>query len=278
MASFTHVIVDNEGWAHSNALHTGHFPRLLWQMLRAFDYTEPPQYSGHESSLLGTERCQMIVKIPACPARLDWDSWQLTVYGRKLADSWEIAARKAIEEFSEKHNAEVIDTPYSVFPLRDETTQAYTDRVNRNLNIMMPDYSVRTALSFSYSSALSNMYEQLREENAICRSKAREAHLHEQHMIGTQDKIKTLKAKSRARKIRIQELQEELENRTQMVQHLEGQLQQAQEWIEDAQAQVQAAAEMEADAAEEEPEEEEEEEDPEEIEGVSGVESGPGTP
>ena len=73
-------------------------------------------------------------------------------------------------------------------------------------------------------------------------------------------------------------MQEELENRTQMVQHLEGQLQQAQEWIEDAQAQVQAAAEMEADAAEEEPEEEEEEEDPEEIEGVSGVESGPGTP
>ena len=52
MASFTHVIVDNEGWAHSNALHTGHFPCLMWQMLRAFDYTEPPQYSGHESSLL----------------------------------------------------------------------------------------------------------------------------------------------------------------------------------------------------------------------------------
>ena len=41
MASFTHVIVDAEGWAYSNAIHTGHFPRLLWQMLRAFDYTEP---------------------------------------------------------------------------------------------------------------------------------------------------------------------------------------------------------------------------------------------
>ena len=166
----------------------------------------------------------MIVKIPACPARLEWDSWQLTVYTRKLADSWDIAARKAIE-FSEKHNAEVMDTPYSVIPLKDETTQAYADRVNRNLNYMMPDYNVRTALSFSYSSALISMYEQLREENAIWRSKAREAHIHEQNMIGAQDKIKTLKAKSRARKIRIQELHEELENRTQMVQHLEGQLQ-----------------------------------------------------
>ena len=41
---------------------------------------------------------------------------------------------------------------------------------------------------------------------------------------------------------------------------------------------MQAVADMEAEAAEEEPEEEEEEEDPEEIEGVSRVESGPGTP
>ena len=183
--------------------------------------------------MLGTERCQMIVKIPACPARLEWDSWQLTVYGRKLTDSWEIAARKAIEEFSEKHNAEIMDTPYSVIPLKDETTQAYADRVNRNMNYMMPDYNVRTALSFSYSSGLINMYEQLREENVIWRSKDREAHIHEQNMIGTQNKIKTLKAKSRARKIRIQEKHEELENRTQMVQHLEGQLQQAHELIED---------------------------------------------
>ena len=94
--------------------------------------------------------------------------------------------------------------------------------MNRNLNYMMLDYNIRTALSFSYSSALINMYEQLCEENAIWRSKAREAHIHEQNMTGAQNKIKILKAKSRARKIRIQELHEELENRTQMVQHLEG--------------------------------------------------------
>jgi len=59
-------VVDAEGWAHSNALHTGHFPRLLWEMLMAFGYTEPPQYTGRESSLLGTMRCHMIVKIPPC--------------------------------------------------------------------------------------------------------------------------------------------------------------------------------------------------------------------
>jgi hypothetical protein len=97
MADFTHVVMDAEGWVHSNALHTGHFARLLWEMLMAFGYTEPPQYTGHESSLLGTAHCHTIVKIPPCPSHLDWESWQSTVFGRKLADSWEIAARKAIE-------------------------------------------------------------------------------------------------------------------------------------------------------------------------------------
>jgi len=223
----------------------------------------------------------MIVKIPPCPAHLDWESWQLTVYGRRMEDSWEAAARRAIEEFSERHNAEVMDTPYSVIPLRDETTQAYTDRVNRNLSYMTPDYNIKTAISFSYSSALINQCEKLRKENAICRHKVREAHIHEQNMTSALDKIKTVKAKSRARKIRIQELNEELENRTQMVEHLEGQLQEAHELVNDVQAQVQAIADQAAAEAEEEDpeeEEEEEEEDPEEIQGESGVESGPGTP
>ena len=88
-----------------------------------------------------------------------------------------------------------MDTPYSVIPLKDETTQAYADRVNRNLNYMMPDYNVRTALSFNYSSVLNNMYEQLREENAICRSKAREAHIHEKKHDGRSGQDQELEGK-----------------------------------------------------------------------------------
>ena len=100
------------------------------------------------------------------------------MFGRKLADSWEIAARKVIEEFTEKHPAEIMDTPYSVIPLKDEAAQAWTERVNRNLNYMMPNYNARTARSFRYSTALAHMYEQLREENVECRSQVCEAHIH----------------------------------------------------------------------------------------------------
>jgi predicted RNase H-like nuclease (RuvC/YqgF family) len=43
-------------------------------------------------------------------------------------------------------------------------------------------------------------------------------------MNDTMNRIGAVKAKARARKLRIQELNEELENKTQMVEHLEGQL------------------------------------------------------
>jgi len=142
---------------------------------------------------------------------------------------------------------------------------------------MMPDYNARTALSFRYSTSLAHMYEQLHEEDVECRSQAREAHIRQKNMNDTMDKIRALKAKSHARKLRIQELTAELANRTQMVEHLEGQLQEAHELVNDVHAQVQAIADQAAAAADEEDPEEEEEE-PEEIQGESGVESGPGTP
>jgi hypothetical protein len=53
---------------------------MLWETLRMFDYIEPPQYSGHGYAMFGTERCEMKVKIPACPTHLDWGSWELTVH------------------------------------------------------------------------------------------------------------------------------------------------------------------------------------------------------
>ena len=100
------------------------------------------------------------------------------------------------------------------------------------------------------------MYEQLREENVECRSQAHETHIRQKNMNDTTDRIRALKAKSHARKLRIQELTVELANRTQMVEHLEGQLQEAHELVNDVQAQVQALADMAAIEADEDSEEE----------------------
>jgi hypothetical protein len=42
MAAPSNVFWDHEGHLHTNALHWEGFPRLLWESLSLFHYTEPP--------------------------------------------------------------------------------------------------------------------------------------------------------------------------------------------------------------------------------------------
>jgi hypothetical protein len=59
MAEFPKIFWDYEGHAHTNALREG-FPRLLWESLQLFCYTEPPQYDGVEYSEEGVCDTQVI--------------------------------------------------------------------------------------------------------------------------------------------------------------------------------------------------------------------------
>jgi hypothetical protein len=46
MAAPLNVFWDPAGHLHTDALHWEGFPRLLWESLRTFDYTKPPQYDA----------------------------------------------------------------------------------------------------------------------------------------------------------------------------------------------------------------------------------------
>jgi hypothetical protein len=48
MATPSNVFWDLEGHFHTNALHWEGFPRLLWESLPSFHYTEPPHYDAVE--------------------------------------------------------------------------------------------------------------------------------------------------------------------------------------------------------------------------------------
>jgi hypothetical protein len=48
MAVPSNIFWDHAGHLHTNALHWEGFPRLLWESLSLFFYTEPPQYDGVE--------------------------------------------------------------------------------------------------------------------------------------------------------------------------------------------------------------------------------------
>jgi hypothetical protein len=48
MAAPPNIFWDPTGHLHTNALHWEGFPCLLWESLRSFGYTDPPQYDAME--------------------------------------------------------------------------------------------------------------------------------------------------------------------------------------------------------------------------------------
>jgi hypothetical protein len=69
MAAPLNIFWDPAGHLHTNALHWEGFPRLLWESLRTFDYTEPPQYDAVEYQEEGVHRARVRMIIPPHPFR-----------------------------------------------------------------------------------------------------------------------------------------------------------------------------------------------------------------
>jgi hypothetical protein len=64
MAELPRFFWDSTGHAHTNALHWEGFPRLLWESLHMFGYTEPPPYDGVEYEEEGVPRCRVKMTVP----------------------------------------------------------------------------------------------------------------------------------------------------------------------------------------------------------------------
>ena len=67
MADVPGTLSDGAGHIHSNGLHWQGFPRLLWESLQLFCYTEPPQYNCYTYTAEGVIRCTVRMIIPQHP-------------------------------------------------------------------------------------------------------------------------------------------------------------------------------------------------------------------
>jgi hypothetical protein len=80
MAAPSNIFWDPAGHLHTNALHWAGFPRLLWESLRSFLYTEPPQYDAVEYQEEGVRRYRVRMTIPQHPFRSQWQLWKLSIF------------------------------------------------------------------------------------------------------------------------------------------------------------------------------------------------------
>ena len=115
MADLPSIFWDDDGYAHTDCLYWEGFPRILWDTLRIFHYSDPPRYKGCQFSEDGVQKSRVTMTIPQHPT-LEWPPIEIVVIGYRLVDAFETAALKAITTFCEHHPEEVAAYPIGLFP------------------------------------------------------------------------------------------------------------------------------------------------------------------
>jgi hypothetical protein len=115
MAAPPNVFWDLAGHLHTNALHCEGFPRLLWESLRSFCYTELPQYDAVEYQEEGVHQARVRMTIPQHPFRSQWQPIEVNMMGYRIVDTIEGAALEAIYLFCNQHPREVAGQPIGLF-------------------------------------------------------------------------------------------------------------------------------------------------------------------
>jgi hypothetical protein len=121
MVAPSNIFWDHARHLHTNVLHWEGFPRLLWESLRLFFYTEPPQYDGVEYREEGVPWCKVKMTIPQHPFRSQWQPIEIDMVGYRLVDTIETAALEAIHIFCNQHPMEVAGHPIGLFPAIDSS-------------------------------------------------------------------------------------------------------------------------------------------------------------
>jgi hypothetical protein len=160
MAAPSNAFRDQEGHFHTNGLHWEGFPRLLWESLSLFHYTDPPQYDGVEYREEGVLRCRVKMIIPQHPFRSSWHPIEVEVVGYRLVDTLETAALEAIKIFSAQHPAEVAAYPIGLFPTIDPGNLEWDFRTE-HLGHMLGDLAEETVRNITRFMDVQHHYQML---------------------------------------------------------------------------------------------------------------------
>jgi hypothetical protein len=288
MAAPPNVFWDPEGQLHTNALHVEGFPRLLWESLQSFQYTEPPQYDAVEHLEEGIHRAYVKMIIPQHPFCSQWQPIEISMMGYRIVDTIEAAALEAIYAFCSQHPEEVIGQPIRLFTTTDP------GKAERDLGPNPESHSLEgpseevlqrvrrfTGVQYRYHSLL-------RREMGHLITTARSLHREAARHIIQVDQLRAAMVEKNGiiaiqnetihhREDQIHESDHIITQRDTVIEFLQAQIQDLILAVDDAQAQIEelqqppippvAPAVPEA-----------EEEDPEEIEGVSELDSEHGDP
>ncbi|TVU09894.1 hypothetical protein EJB05_43393, partial [Eragrostis curvula] len=95
-----------------------------------FGYTDRPEYRSLSFVENGTQYCEVHVTVLQPRTRPDLEPLTVTAFGTQSGDAHQIAARKTLLLFCQRHEEEVRDTPCRYFPLYEHTEAQWQYRLS----------------------------------------------------------------------------------------------------------------------------------------------------
>jgi hypothetical protein len=149
------------GWLRCDGLHHPGFPTLFQDVLHRFGHTGTPTYRGHLYREFGRGRCEVHVDISAHPSDSDMMAWFTTAIGDDLNNNLERAAHQALTEFCECHLLGLASTAIALFPIQNEGTTAWSERLAAVGDLERSAYHMGWAFTACYTQHMSSMFQEV---------------------------------------------------------------------------------------------------------------------
>ena len=131
------IRTDTDARLHSDCLHLGGFPLLLWETIKRCDYVSPPAYVGVRHLDRNIHQYEVTVTITAPPTVFVGDI-RVTTSSHSFFGACELAAQAALGRFRTRHQVLLHHTPVALFPPTGERIPIWQSRVDRARNTDSP--------------------------------------------------------------------------------------------------------------------------------------------
>lgn len=105
------------------------FPVLLHSCTLRLGIPNKPEYTSKEYKEEGVEKCSMVVYIGKSKRYPQHPPLQITAIGTRYADTYQIAARKALRRLCQTYEKEIGITPLRYFPPTHKTSPIWKERL-----------------------------------------------------------------------------------------------------------------------------------------------------
>jgi hypothetical protein len=169
------------------------FPKVLYAATVRLGILDRPEYVGREYVEEGSEYCEVTVHIGTSDKFLEMKPWCVTATGSRLADTYQIVARKALKYLSQMYEWHLGSTSMKYFPPLDRNRPALEAKVRALESIASQEDDPTVIAMSEYLLALDEMcdMQHVQVRRMTARAETTEAHWHKA-------RVKLAKAKARA--------------------------------------------------------------------------------